>query len=590
MTTTAETGAEGVRWDLSLLAPGEEAMKDRLEGAVAEAAAFVERWPADALATIDSAQLATLLGELAALRAARKEGEDWAMMLTWTDSENPAVLDVQAWVNDRLPLLDEALRHFELAWLSVPEERTAVLAQDDAVAGERHYLDSLRRFGPFMLSPAEERVLSARDASATAAWKTLRDRTLGALATTFDDGTGEREWPLSDLEAARRAHPDRDVRRRAQLATNELVEPVFPVLAHCYDSLVADRLAVDRLRGHADPMEPTNLVNEIDGSVVEGLLSAAEAHAAVGQRWFRAKAELLGLEELDVIDFQASALDAPLLSWDDAHRLVVDMFAGLTPRLGDEAEAFFAGRRIDAEPRRGKPNAAFCLWPSTRVPGFVFLNWHGQLRDLLALVHELGHGTHFGLATQAQSDNSFMPGLTVAEIPSTFAELRLVDHVLATDEDLGRVLLTRELDQAVGVGFLATAFVRFEQRAYGLRAEGQALNPERLCELTETAAATVWGDAMTDKYGNSRLFWASMPHFVHERFYTYAYTFAFLLAAGLLARSHHPGFPERYERFLAAGGNASPEELMAILEVDLRDPEIWNDGFSVMDGWIDRIG
>jgi oligoendopeptidase F len=77
---------------------------------------------------------------------------------------------------------------------------------------------------------------------------------------------------------------------------------------------------------------------------------------------------------------------------------------------------------------------------------------------------------------------------------------------------------------------------------------------------------------------------------VHERFYTYAYTFAFLLAAGLVARSREEGFGERYERFLAAGGSASPEELMAILEVDLRDPEIWNDGFSAMEGWIDRIG
>ena len=69
----------------------------------------------------------------------------------------------------------------------------------------------------------------------------------------------------------------------------------------------------------------------------------------------------------------------------------------------------------------------------------------------------------------------------------------------------------------------------------------------------------------------------------------YAYTFAFLLAAGLLARSREPGFPERYERFLRAGGSASPEELMAILDVDLNDPEIWNDGFAVLDGWIDRL-
>jgi len=587
--TAVETGAEGVRWDVTLLAPSEQTMKERMEGAVADAEAFVERRPAESLREVDAAGLVTALQELAELKAVRKEGQDWAMMLIWTDSENPAVLDVEAWVNDRLPRLDDAIRHFELAWLAVPDDRAQALAADEAVADDSHYLLSLRRFAPFMLSAPEERVLSARDASAGAAWKSLRDRTLGALATTFDDGTGEREWPLAELETARRAHEDRDVRRRAQIATNELVEPVLPVLAQCYDSVVADRLAVDRLRGHADPMEPTNLANEIDAEVVEGLLAAAEAHAEIGRRWLRAKAGLMGLEKLDAIDFQASALDAPLMAWEDARRLVVDMFAGVTPALGDEAEAFFSGRRIDAEPRRGKPSAAFCLWPSTRAPGFVFLNWHGQLRDLLALVHELGHGVHFALAARAQSDHSFTSGLTVSEVPSTFAELRLLDHLLDTDEELARVFLTRELDQAVVVGFMASAFARFEQRAYALRAEGQALSPDRLNDLSEAVSKEVWGDAMTDEHGNGRLFWASLPHFVHERFYTYAYTFAFLLAAGLVSRAREDGFGERYERFLAAGGSASPEELMAILEVDLRDPEIWNDGFAVMEEWIGRI-
>ena len=564
-------------------------MKERLERAVADAAAFIERWPAESIPAIDPSQLAALLAELAEIRAAHDEGRYWVMMLTWTDTENPAVLDVQAWVDDRLPRFDDAIQHFELAWMAVPDERAQELSGEEAVSGDRHYLLSLRRFRPYRLSPAEERVLSARDASAGTAWKSLRDRTLGALTARFDDGTGEREWPLSELEAARRAHADRDVRRRAVEATSVLLEPVLPVIAHCYDSLVADRLAVDRLRGHGDPMDHTNLANEIDGSVVEGMLAAAEAHTEIGQRWYRKKAALLGLDRLDAIDLQAAAVEAPLLPWDDGRRLVVEMFAGLTPALGTQAERFFSEQRIDAEPRRGKPNAAFCLWPSTRVPGFVFLNWTGQLRDLVMLTHELGHGTHFGLAAQVQTDNSLKSGITVAEVPSTFAELLLVDHLLATDEQLGRAVLAGWLDQAVVVAFMATAFARFEQRAYALRSEGQALNAERLCDLCASTVANVWGDAVTDEHGSGRILWASLPHFVHERFYTYAYTFAFMLAAGLLARSREPGFDERYERFLAAGGSGSPEELMGMLDVDLHDPDIWNDGYAVLEGWIDRI-
>jgi oligoendopeptidase F len=589
VTTAVESGAQGIRWDLTPLAPSEEAMKERLEAAVADAAAFVERWPAKALETIEPTSLLALLRELAAIRAARFEARHWAFMLTKTDSENPAVLDIRAWVDNRSPRLDDAIRHFELAWMALPDYRARSLAEDAAVARDRHYLLGVRRFRPFMLSPAEERVLSARDASAGTAWQTLRDRTLGSLSARFDDGSGEREWPLSELESARRSHPDRDVRRRAQETTTALFEPALPVIAHCYDSLVADRLAVDDLRGHDDPMDQANLENEIDAGVVEALLAASEAHVEIAHRWFRRKAALLGLERLDAVDLQAAAVEERLLPWDEARRLVVDMFGGVTPALGTEAESFFSENRIDAEPRRGKPSMAFCVWPSTRVPGFVSVNWTGQLRDLVMLTHELGHGTNWGLAAHAQTDNSLKQGIAVAEVPSTFAELLLVEHLLSTDEGLGRALLARELDQAVMVAYMSAAFARFEQAAYALRAEGRALNADRLNALCEAAMAKVWGDAVTDELGSGKLWWASLPHFVHARFYHYAYTFAFLLAAGLVARSREPGFAERYERFLTAGGSASPAELMAVVGVDLGDPEIWNDGFAVLEGFVERM-
>ena len=589
VTTAVESGAQGVRWDLTPLAPSEEAMKERLEAAVAEAAAFVERWSAKALETIEPADLRALLHELAEIRAAGYEARQWAFAFRMTDSENPAVLDIRAWVDNLSPRLDDAIRHFELAWLALTDDRVRSLAVDEAVARDRHYLLSVRRFRPFMLSPAEERALSTREASASTAWQTLRDRTLGSLSASFDDGTEEREWPLSELESARRFHRDRDVRRRAQETTSAVFEPILPVLAHCYDSLVADRLAVDRLRGHDDPIAPANLENELDGGMVEALLAASEAHVEIAHRWFRRKAELLGLERLDAVDLQAGALEGRLLPWDEARRLVVDMFAGVTPTLGTEADRFFSENRIDAEPRRGKPFGAFMLWPSTRVPGFVSVHWTGQLKELAILAHELGHGTHKALAAQVQTDNSLKQGFATAEIPSTLAELLLVEHLLLTDEDLGRALLARVLDQAVGVAYTSAALTRFEQAAYALRAEGQALNVDRLNNLCEAAIAKVWGDAVTDELGSGKLIWASLPHFVHFRFYNYAYTFAFLLAAGLVARSREPGFAEHYERFLTAGGSASPEELLDIVGVDLGDPEIWNDGFSVLEGFVERM-
>lgn len=563
-------------------------MKTRLDAAVQRAHVFVERWAVASIATLDAPALAEVLEEVAAARAARAEGDRWAFLLARTDAQNPAVADVRAWVDLRLQELDEATRHFELSWLSISDERAAELADDDALAGDRHYLLSLRRLGRYTLSPGEERALAIRDASASTAWKALHGRTLAGLAARFDDGHGERDWSLAELLAAR-THTDRSVRHRALQTAQALLEPELPLLAQCYDAIVADRLAVDALRGHAEPMEPANLQNQVEGEVVERLLAAAARHGGLGHRWFAVKAELLGLERLDVVDLLAPAILASPVSWDDGRRLALETFFGVSPTLAADATAFFDERRIDAEPRRGKSFGALCIWPSTRVPGFVLVNWSGGLHDLGMLTHELGHGTHFASASRLQTDNSFKPGFAVAEVAAEFARLRLVEDLAAKGGPLARPALAWALDSVIGAVLVQAAYARFERRAYALRAAGEALSGERLSELCAEELAAVWGDALSDELEWSRTMWAPLPHFVHERFYTYTYVFAFLIAAALVARSQEEGFGVRYEAFLAAGGSRSPRELLAMLDVDLGEPGIWDDGFAAVEDWLDRI-
>ena len=67
--------------------------------------------------------------------------------------------------------------------------------------------------------------------------------------------------------------------------------------------------------------------------------------------------------------------------------------------------------------------------------------------------------------------------------------------------------------------------VRYEQRAYGLRAEGKALLPERLADFWLETNRPYYGDVVELPEGY-RFGWAYIPHFIHTRFYTYAYVFA----------------------------------------------------------------
>jgi oligoendopeptidase F len=125
---------------------------------------------------------------------------------------------------------------------------------------------------------------------------------------------------------------------------------------------------------------------------------------------------------------------------------------------------------------------------------------------------------------------------------------------------------------------------RFEQRAYAVRGEGKALTRDRLAEMWIEENARYYADSLELPRGY-RLGWSYIPHFIHVRFYTYAYAFAHLVAFSLLARYRED--PERfapaYLEFLASGASRSPQDLLAPLGVDLRDPQTWAHAFAEFD-------
>src|SRR5690242_10529919 len=125
---------------------------------------------------------------------------------------------------------------------------------------------------------------------------------------------------------------------------------------------------------------------------------------------------------------------------------------------------------------------------------------------------------------------------------------------------------------------------RFEMQPYEARGDGKALTRDRLAEMWMEENRRYYADSIELPEGY-RLGWSYIPHFIHVRFYTYAYSFAHLVAFSLLARYRED--PERfapaYLDFLASGASRSPQDLLAPLGVDLRDPQTWALAFAEFD-------
>ena len=542
------------------------------------------------IAAIDVTGLAGLLAELAVLDSGLSRVGSYAHLRESVDVTDDENLDLSGAVDRAFVEIGNALRFFELEWLALSEERATQLTDDPTLAADRHYLVAMRRFGPHTLSEPEERMLSERAPAATTAWHTLYSRVTSTLETPFDGGDGEEPHGIDRLLSYMR-DPRRQVRHDALKTLYTMLEPHAPVLAHCYDTLVGDRLAMDKLRSYPSPMDRTHLRNELDAPVVDGMLDAVARNYPLAQRWFVAKAKILGLDKLELHDQYAPVGEGRPVRFAEAVEIVTTSFQGFSPRIAAMAQAQIDERRVDAEPRNGKRGGAFCSPVAHDAKPYVLMNWTDQMNDVLTMSHEFGHGMHFELANERQTPLSSGAGIAMCEVASTFAEHITYDHLLANEADPAtrHLLACERVEGAFATIFRQAVLTRYEQTAYDMRAEGATLTADRLGDAWWAANSAYYGDAVEipERY---RLGWSYIPHFIHTRFYTYSYTFALLVSLALYARYRRDGdaFVGPYLDLLAAGGSGAPAELLAPLGLDLGDPSVWDGGFAELERMIDE--
>jgi oligoendopeptidase F len=589
MTALTPTGprAEGVRWNLDLICADAAAARRELDETIAAAEAFDTRYRGG-VADLDAVGLAEALAELERITNALHRVGSYVGLRRAVDVNDDEARDLETVVDQGMVRAQNALRFFELEWVALDDAQADALADDPAVAANRHHLRSLRRFKPHVLADEEERMLAERE-PVVSAWQNLFAQTVANVRAPFDDGTGEAARTVDELLAYVH-HPQRELRLGALEALYGALEPHGDVLAFCYDSLVADRLTTDRLRSYATPLSARHLANELDPAWVEAMMTAIESRYDIAQRWFRHKASLMGLDRLHLADQYAPLGEGREVPYDEARAIVEEAFGAFSPEVLRVSTAVFDEQRVDAEPRPGKRGGAFCASVAQDAHPYILLNHTDTLRDLMTVAHELGHGMHFALSSERQTALSMHAPLALCEVPSTFAELLVFDRMLAREQDPATrmALIRQELESGFATVFRQTMMVRYEEDAYGARSEGQALTADRLSDFWFDRNERYYGDSLELPEGYRRG-WSYIPHFINTRFYTYAYAFAHLASLTLYGvyREDGDAFVGPYLDFLATGGSASPGEQLGAFGIDLADPATWERGLAEMERMLD---
>jgi oligoendopeptidase F len=586
MTTTELTGAEEVAWDLSDLFEGTDDPRIEVEIEQAEAAADAFRNDYyGKVAELDAAGLAEAIAERERIDEAFTRVGYFAHLNFSTDMADPPRGALVARITEKGAALDTQLLFFGLEIAALDDEAADALLESPELEHWRHWLQSLRKFRPYLLSEPEEKIITEKTVSGVSAWDRLYDELLSAIRVDLDGAETSFEEAMSRLYSG-----DRDVRRAAAEAVTESLAPGLRTRAFIFNTIVVDKSIDDRLRGYETWISARNLSNDTTDEAVQALIDATTSRYDVVQRYYTLKAKLIGLDKLTFYDrFAPIGEDPSKVPWDEARDIVTNAYADFAQEAGDVAERFFSARWIDAPVRENKRTGAFC---ATNVPGvhpYILMSYTGDRRSILTLAHELGHGLHGYLSQPLGLFNASTP-LTTAETASVFGEALTFKRLLALEEDPQRRLnlLAGRIEDSIATVFRQICMNRFEDAVHnGRRGQGE-LSPERLEELWLGTQRELFADAVDiDGYGT---WWSYIPHFMGTPGYVYAYAYGFLFALTIFRKYEVEGesMVEPYFDLLRAGGSKTPEDLAQMVGLDLTDPGIWASGIDALEVELDE--
>jgi oligoendopeptidase F len=569
-------------WDLDELAEGEgeQGVERQLDRSTKLAEEFAARY-AGHLAELESEQLAVAMHQLEEIHELIGRAGSYAALRFSTDTADPERGALLQHVQERGTEIETKLLFFELEWAALDDEQVERLLSDDELAFASHYLRSARRYRPHLLTEPEEKIMAEKAISSQAAWGRLFGELTSALTVPLDGEEIKLELALSRLMS-----PEREVRRAAAEAVSAVLEPGLRTRSFIYNTLVYDQSVEDRLRHYPSWLSSRNLSNEASDESVKALIEAVRRRYDIPQRWYALKAQLLGLPKLADYDRSAPVIaENVTFGFGEARELVLDTYASFSPVAGDVTRRFFDEHWIDAPIRPSKRGGAFCAYTVPSVHPYVMLNFTARRRDVLTMAHELGHGLHAALAQPQGVFHQSTP-LTLAETASVFGEAlvfgRLLDAASTPRERLS--LLAESLEGAIATVFRQMAMNRFEHLVHTHRRSEGELSVDRINGFWTETQTELLGDAVEVTEGY-RMWWSYVPHFINSPGYVYAYAYGQLLALSVYRRYIEEGesFVPRYLELLAAGGSRGPEELGAIVGIDLADPGFWDSGLALVE-------
>lgn len=310
--------------------------------------------------------------------------------------------------------------------------------------------------------------------------------------------------------------------------------------------------------------------------VANGIVTIQQHAGAVLDRYLGFKAKLLHKDAVTLADMSMPVGDwgKAQLSWDQTLDIVTSAFGQVG--LSDIA-------RTTTDNQGG---AGSKFW-NDFAPRLKQLT---GLTGVRLSTHEMGHALHYELAKNNFNDNP-----ELAEIVSIFAESLFMKEMgkRASSPQQNMAALSNQLDADIQYVGQVEKLV-FERSAYEFaEAHPDATIPVE--KLWNDAGKEMFGETVdpseeNNKMMNSRLM--MWDQYIHgPPGYGSGYLIGWAAAPKLMEKleADPEGFKQTFREMLQKGGNISADQFLQAFDVDMNQPEFWQDRLHTMDRTVDQL-
>lgn len=373
---------------------------------------------------------------------------------------------------------------------------------------------------------------------------------------------------------------DRETRKQAFLAFNRSFETITDTLASSLNEVLRYRIENAELEGYNSVLEETLFTENIDSKILTSLIKTVNDNLPLIQEYLKIKAAAIDIDQPHLYDFNVP-LDNGIkrkFTLEEAIDIIKKALAPLGEEYLKTIDILLDGH-IDATPSEKKNQSIIFSWQD-----YSFLNFRGRYADVKNLIHELGHIVNYYLSKKKlpfmYEDSTVFVGETASIVNEILLTQYLIKNSQSDEEKI--YYLSLEIENYFTSVFKQTMDTEFEDELYDYCQSEELTAPILADKYFEIIKKYYGEDVIYDKEIETE--WTRLGRLWRWSYYSYKYATGLLIASNVVnaLTIEHTLTNKKYIKFLEAGSSLYSLELLNLLNIDLTNSDVINDGFKVL--------